>query len=211
MSSPNVTRGKAFWDDLIELNKRADALVARVLRAKEPTEPISREVPAFVSIEARFDGLFTTYANAGTPNSDALDGNNVRRPIFQNNGSRLYIRELGFQSSYVVPTNPAGVAPSYDARIPNEITNFPFNWRWNFMTSITQRWYNPDRRCLANAGGRSVCGTHLSFREPLIIEPMEVFTFECEMLGGFGMDKDAVNTGTSAIVAMLLHGYREGV
>ncbi len=208
MSNPAISG--QFWSELVGLNKHADSLVERVRRAVEPSQPISREIPAIVSIETRFNSLPTSYGSTVATGSDALAGNNVKRGFFQNGGSRIYIRELAFQSWFVLPVNPTGIAPSYDARMPNERTIFPFNWRWNFQTSITQRWY-ADRRLLAQSGGRAQAGNHLSFRKPLVIEPMETFTFECELLGGFGMAASAQSESSSAVISMLLSGYREGV
>lgn len=207
MSGPDA----GFWSDLVNLNNRTDSLVERCRRAVEPTIPISREIPFLGSIEVLFENLPATYAATPAVNSDALAGNNIKQSVFTNKGSRVYVRELSFQAYCVQTVALSGIPASYEARVPNDVTNFPFNWRWNFQTSITQRWYS-ERRVLANAGGRARAGNHLAFREPLIIEPMETFIFECELLGGFGMNPTAVEEqGTDAVVAMTISGYREGV
>lgn len=216
MSNPAVGDTNKFWSALIEINKQADALIRKSQIAVEPTLPISREIPAVVSIEARFNNLPNTLGGIAALNtgSDATAGNNIKKPVFQNGSSRIYVRELGFQSWIVMPASADvlyAAANSYDARIPNGRAPFPFNWRWNFRTSITQRWYHNERRCLAASGGRAVVGTHLAFREPLVIEPMEQVEFECELLGGFWMQTTALNPATSAVVSLILSGYREGV
>ena len=213
MSNPAVGDTNKFWSALIEINKQADALIRKSQRAVEPTQPISREIPAVVSIEARFNNLPNAFGGIAALNtgSDAVAGNNIKKPVFQNGSSRIYVRELGFQSWIILPASTETYTPSYDARLPNGRSLFPFNWRWNFRTSITQRWYHNDRRCLAAAGGRAVVGTHLAFREPLVIEPMEQVEFECELLGGFWMQATALNPATSAVVSLILSGYREGV
>lgn len=199
-----------FWDALIGLNAKADELIEKALKASEPSPPIGREIPVFTSIEARFNNLPPLLSSTIPAASDARAGNNVKREFFTNKGSRIYIRELSFKTEIIVPTNPAGSPPEYDARIPNVQSLFPFNFRWNFQTSITGRWYS-DRRCLAKSAGRFVVGNKLSFKEPLVIEPMETFTFECELLGGFNMQTAATWSTTAAIVAMHLSGYREGM
>ncbi len=197
-----------FWSDLIDLNKHVDSLLDKVFKDVEPYQPIGRETPVTVSIEALFEHLPATYATAVSPLSDAVSGNSIKRPSWENTSSRIYIRELSFLSYLVIP---ATSDVRYSARTPNQITPFPFNWRWNFRTSITDRFYAPNRM-LSSSGGRSVAGNHLAFREPLVVEPREGITFECELLGGFGMNVEAIpREGTSAIVAMIMSGYREGV
>jgi hypothetical protein len=194
-----------LWSGLIELNRQADALVERCVRAVEPSLPIGREIPFFASIEARFENLPVSLSAAPATNSDILAGNNVKQAVYQNGGSRVYVRELSFQpylSRSVTPTQ----SPAYNARQLSQFGSFPFNWRWNFQTSITQRWYSQDRRVMANAGGRATAGNHLAFREPLIIEPREAFIFECELLSYNPEGNDP-----TAVVAMILSGYREGV
>lgn len=202
MTSPQAVA--SFWNDLIDTNRRVDSLIERVRKAIQPTLPIGREIPFYGSIEARFENLPTTFAATPATNSDLLLGNNLERPTFTNGGSRVYVREIGFQA-YTVSSTTNG-------RLVNSNELFPFNFRWNFQTSITQRWYSPDRRCLAQSAGRAVAGTHLSFREPLIIEPQETLVFECELLS-FGMIATATNPSNHdvAVVAMTLSGYREGV
>ncbi len=213
-----------LWSELIEMNRRVDALIERVQKSIEPSAPISREIPFFSSIEAKFDDLPNTFTDTIPAGSDAIAGNNIKRPIFQNGSSRVYVRELSFQSALLVPVDVNRTeghsgfqgAP-YSARVPNDRTTFPFYWRWNFMTSMTNRWY-ADKRVSANSAGRALAGNHLAFRQPLIIEPMETFTFECELLGGFWMNNAGGDTpsfqsieSTSAVVSMILSGYREGI
>jgi len=192
------------------MNKHADALIERVQHAIEPSKPLTREIPFYTAIEAKFDNLPLTFAATPSVSSDILHGNNVKMPIFTNGSSRVYVREIGFQA-YFAKTVPLGNISSYIGRIANGAvfgaSVFPFNWRWNFHTSITQRHYSYSGRCLASAAGRALAGNHLSSREPLIIEPMETFTFECELIS-FGMPSTQ-NCG-SAIVSMILSGYREG-
>jgi len=212
VSNPSI--GSGLWSELVDLNKHADALISRVVRAIEPSQPIQREIPFFASIEARFDQLPSTFAAATPASSDALAGNNVKQSIFTNHSSRVYVREIAFQPYLIRPTTPivAGSA-TYDARLAAAATAgvFPFNWRWNFQTSIQQRWYSQKGRCFARAGGRTQVGNHLSFRNPQIIEPMETFTFECELLGaGMRVFDTGFGPHPSAVVAMLISGYREG-
>jgi hypothetical protein len=213
MSNPSISDTAQFWSQLIELNKQADALIERVQRAVEPTQPISREIPFYASIEARFENLPASFSDTPANNSDALFGNNIKRPIWTNHSSRVYIRELSFQAYYVAPADAAaGPQPRvYEARFENNGL-FPFNWRWNFQTSITQQWYSQKRGVLAAAGGRSLAGNHLSFREPRVVEPMETFTYECELLS---FDSNAASVPldeppTAAVISMILSGYREG-
>jgi hypothetical protein len=53
-----VTADSSFWSSLIDLNKAADALIARAKKRIEPSpEPISREILTNASIEVRFDKL----------------------------------------------------------------------------------------------------------------------------------------------------------
>jgi len=198
------------------MNRRVDDLIGRVARAVQPSKPIGREIPFFASIETRFENLPQTFDSTCGTHSDILTGNNVKRGIFTNGGSRVYVREIGFRPVYVIPTTVTGTPVlQYDARLssggllPPNVTVFGINWRWNFMSSITQRWYS-DRRVLAQAGGRPKAGNHLAFREPLIIEPMETFTFECELLS-FGMLLDVAASDGITVVSMLLSGYREGI
>lgn len=210
MSNP----GTELWNALIALNNQADSLIERVRRAVEPTMPIGREIPATISIETLFQNLPKTYAQSVPVGSDLIAGNNVKRVSFQNGGSRLYIREIGFDSYFIRSIDPTAVgAPDYQARIANQITRFPFNFRWNFQTSITQRWY-ADKRCLGRTGARVASGTHLAFREPLIVEPMENVVLEVELLGGFQMTASQITllgSSSSAVVSMTMSGYREGV
>ena len=208
MSAP-----QQLWDVLLALNHEVDGLIDHVRRAVEHAPAIGREIPWFASIEARFDNLPTTYAAVPSPNSNGLTGNNVVLSHYTNKSSRVYVRELAF-AAYFVRVNVAPSALSVmtlDVRRANEVSKFPLNWRWNFKTSISEKFYS-DTRMLARSGGRQRSGCHLSFRDPLIIEPMETFTFECEYLGGLGMVPDAnAALGTSVVIAMQLSGYREGI
>ena len=202
-----------FWSELVEMNRRVDSLVERVMRAVQPPKPIGREVPFFASIETRFENLPEKFSSVCSPNSDVVAGNNVKHGVFTNGGSRVYVRELGFQPFF--GRTPTLTTSDYEARLVGGggalgFTNIRmFNWRWNFQTSIQQRWY-ADSRVLARAGGRFQAGNHLAFREPLVIEPMETLTFECELLS-FGMNTGLGTGPTTAGVSMIMSGYREGV
>jgi hypothetical protein len=207
--SVDLTR---VWERILGLNREVDALVDRVMRKVEPTQSIGREIPWYGVVETRFDNLPTTYAAAVNPGSDAVAGNNVKVSQWTNKSSRVYVRELSFEAYFVrVNTNFFAGANRYDARLPNAVTVFPINWRWNFHTSITGRVYS-DVRVLARAAGRARAGNHLSFKKPLVVEPMETLAFECEYLGGAGMLLAAEDIlGTSVVIAADLSGYREGV
>lgn len=208
---------KEFWSDLIDLNKHVDGLFEKCLKAIETTRPIGREIPFYASLEARFEHLPRHYQQVAAPNSDALAGNNIKRVVFTNFGSRVYVREIGFQPMMGIqslPPAPPGVVNSNGRSTAGYIGRFPFNWRWNFQTSITQRQY-ADRRVLAKAGGLARAGNHLAFRKPLIIEPMETLTYECELVGGAGMtatgDQPPFFFEDIAVISMEISGYREGV
>jgi hypothetical protein len=205
-----VSVDSSFWSELIELNKHVDGLIDRCLRAIEPTQPIGREIPFFGSIEARFDNLPMLYSDVPAPNSDILAGNNIKRPVFTNGGSRVYVREISFQT-FRARKQFENVDNDALSR-QTDYVRFPINFRWNFETSITQRKYC-DKRVLANAGGRSLAGNHMAFREPLVIEPRETFIFECELLSyGMSQAPDSEDENRDkAIIAMYLSGYREGV
>lgn len=197
-----------FWSSLVELNKAADSLIAKAKQRIEPSEPLSREISTHASIEVRFDNLPQTYTLppfgvTPTPNSDALWGNNVKKGIWTNGASRLYLRELAFERYFVDENNVRYVAPR------SQINVLPPYYRWNFQTSITQKQY-ADKRVSMFAGGRPEAGNHLSFRDPLVIEPMETFTFEVELLS-YGVDGVSFVPSGSFVVALYLAGYREGM
>ncbi len=207
MSNPSTN----LWSELIGLNKTVDGLFERARRVVMQTEPRGRELAAIVPFETRFLNLPATYATTVVPGSDAVD--NIKQTQYTNLGSRLRLRSISFQSYYEFSEDPSGDTPAYNARISNEVTAFPFNWRWNFQTSITQRWYCP-QRVLKSAGGRQRSGSHLVFREPLIVEPMETLTLEIELLGGFGMvasQNSDLGSSTTALIVTTFDGYREGV
>lgn len=194
-----------FWSSLVDLNKAADALIARAKARIEPSSPVSREITTHASIEVRFDnlpGVYSTELLPTPPNSDALWGNNVKRGIWTNGASRLYLRELAFERYFVNSQNARVVAPRTEANI------LPPYFRWNFQTSITQKQY-ADKRVSMFAGGRPEAGNHLSFRDPLVIEPMETFTFEVELLS-YGASTGILSP-PSFVVALYLAGYREGM
>jgi hypothetical protein len=129
----------------------------------------------------------------------------VKRGIWTNGASRLYLRELAFERYYVASaTNQRQTCGSHN----NPIDIVPPYYRWNFLTSITQKQY-ADKRVSMFAGGRSEAGNHLLFRDPLVIEPMETFTFEVELLS-YGPDFE-YEASTSFVVALYLSGYREGM
>lgn len=194
-----------FWSSLVELNKAADALIAKAKQRIEPSQPISREIVTNASIEVRFDnlpGVYTTELETPAPNSDALWGNNVKRGIWTNGASRLYLRELAFERYFVDENNARYAAPR------SQLNILPPYFRWNFQTSITQKQY-ADKRVSMFAGGRPEAGNHLLFRDPLVIEPMETFTFEVELLS-YGADA-GVLAPPAFVVALYLAGYREGM
>jgi len=212
-----VTVDANFWSSLVDLNKAADALIARAKARIEPSQPVSREITTHASIEVRFDNLPVTYTVAPpgvapTPNSDALWGNNVKRGIWTNGASRLYLRELAFERYFVDSDNKRLVAPgSGIIGVGSALNTLPPYYRWNFQTSITQKQY-ADKRVSMFAGGRPEAGNHLAFRDPLVIEPMETFTFEVELLS-YGAEGSPLFIGQlpSYVVALHLAGYREGM
>ena len=203
-----------LWSDLIDLNKHVDGLIQRVFEATKKTEPISREVPFYASIEVLYENLPTQYDQAVVA-SDGNAGDNIKRARYENASSRVYVREMSMVSMYLVPLTTGHNAPHdppspMTARFPTQTAVFPINWRWNFYTSISERKYS-DTRVLANAAGRSRAGNHIAFREPLIIEPREALVFETELLGGFGMTTAPGQLQASNIVISLaMSGYREG-
>jgi hypothetical protein len=91
-----VTADSSLWSTLIDLNKAAVALIDRARKRIEPSPPVSRELLTNASVEVRFDNLPSTYdTGIRDPlpvNSDALWGNNVKRGIWTNGASRLYLR-----------------------------------------------------------------------------------------------------------------------
>lgn len=204
-----MTADSSLWSTLIDLNKAADALIDRARKRIEPSPPVSRELLTNASIEVRFDNLPSTYNIEGEAgqippvNSDALWGNNVKRGIWTNGASRLYLRELAFDRYFV---NTSSNARFYDPR--GAVNTLPPYFRWNFLTSITQKQY-ADKRVSMFAGGRREAGNHLAFRDPLVIEPMETLTFEVELLA-FGSDLKAQEYN-AYVVALYLSGYREGM
>ena len=201
-----------FWDDLLSLNKRVDNLVGRVLAAKEPSQPITREIPFYGEVEVLFDNLPTSFGATVATNSMILAGLNVQQGQFTNKGSRVYVREMT-TTAYLARTVSTGALvlnPRAERSPFDFVSSIPPNWRWNFMTSIQQRWYSNDRRCLAAASGRQAAGNHLAFHEPLVIEPMETLTFEVELLAA-GMAAAAITVGAQAIIALQMFGYREAM
>lgn len=202
-----MTVDSALWSSLVDLNRAADALIDRAKKRIMPSEPVSREVATYATIEVRFDNLPATYTlppfgETPATNSDALWGNNVKRGIWTNGASRLYLRELVFERYFVDSDNARLVAPRSLLNI------LPPYFRWNLQTSITQKQY-ADKRVSMFSCGRPEAGNHLAFRNPLVIEPMETVTFEVELLS-YGSEGDTV--GPSAyVVALYLAGYREGM
>jgi hypothetical protein len=201
-----VTADSSLWSTLIDLNKAADALIDRARKRIEPSPPVSRELLTNASVEVRFDRLPALYnpASAVNTNSDALWGNNVKRGIWTNGAARLYLREIAFDT-YFVRTGTDERLPA-DSTVEANVT--PPYFRWNFLTSITQKQY-ADKRVSMFAGGRREAGNHLSFRDPLVIEPMETLTFETELLSFGGSVQLAPLT--SFVVGFYLSGYREGM
>lgn len=205
-----MTVDSSIWSTLVDLNKTADSLIERARKRIEPSPPVSRELLTNASIEVRFNNLEVDYDYPTPVNSDALWGNNVKRNSWTNGASRLYLRELAFQTYYV---NDEVVDP--DNRNTRrcrprvfQLNVLPPYYRWNFQTSITQKQY-ADKRVSMLAGGRQEAGNHLAFRDPLVLEPMETFTFEVELLAYGG---SSGYFGTNAfVVALYLSGYREGM
>lgn len=201
-----MTADSSVWSTLVDLNKTADSLIDRARKRIEPSPPVSRELLTNASVEVRFDNLTSYSTSVRPPNSDALAGNNVKRGIWTNGGSRLYLREIAFQEGltnidfpFVEDTNSRFVLTP------------GLYFRWNFQTSITQKQYGY-RRVSKFAGGRKEAGNHLSFRDPLVIEPMETFTLEVELLSS-GTPGGAVGPQPpfSYVLSFLLSGYREGM
>lgn len=201
-----MTADSSVWSTLIDLNKAADALIDRARKRIEPSPPVSRELLTVASVEVRFDNLTSYSTSVRPPNSDALAGNNVKRGIWTNGGSRLYLREIAFQE-YL-----SGFTSIFNNNSNSRGTISPgFYYRWNFLTSITQKQY-ADKRVSKFAGGRKEAGNHLSFRDPLVIEPMETFTLEVELLSsGYPASFLANSAPFSYVISLLLSGYREGM
>lgn len=208
MSAPQTQ----FWDNLIGLNKRVDNLIGRVQAAIEPTKPITREIPFYGEVEILFENIPTSFGATVATSSNALAGLNVKQGQFTNKGSRVYVREMTM-TAFLCNTVSTGalVLNPRNQRNPSDLgQQFPINWRWNYMTSIQQRWYSNDRRALARSGGRQQSGNHIAFVEPQIIEPMETLTFEAELLAA-GMSNAAITVGTNAVIALQMFGYREAM
>lgn len=195
-----------LWSLLVDLNKQVDNTVERVKRKVMQTPPISREIVNVASIEVRWDNLPASYSSTMSPNSDAQWGNNIKRGIFTNKGARIYVREMGFEMYMVSANNRRRVATSG----PNDGAFIIPYFRWNFMTSITQRQY-ADKRVSSRSLGRPESGSHLVFREPFILEPMETLTFECELLQYGGNDENIEFVEPSFVVNADFFGYREGM
>lgn len=211
-----MTADSALWSTLVNLNRAADSLISLAKKRIEPSQPVSRELLTNASIEVRFDNLPRAYSTAVEPvpiNSDALAGNNVKRGMWTNGGSRLYLRELAFDQ-YFVDSEATVFTPTANARIvPPRNTGLqyiPPYYRWNFTTSITQKQY-ADKRVSMLSGGRAQAGNHLAFREPLVLEPMETLTFEVELLSYGGPTFFGSSVVDSYVVALYLSGYREGM
>lgn len=201
-----------LWDHLVGLNKRVDNLIGRVQAAIEPSQPITREIPFYGEVEVLFENIPTSFGATISTGSNALAGLNVKQGQFTNKGSRVYVREMTM-TSFLCNTVSSGalVLNPRNQRNPSDFNQqFPINWRWNYMTSIQQRWYSNDRRALARSAGRQQSGNKISFVEPQIIEPMETLTFEAELLGA-GMSNATIPVGTNAVIALQMFGYREAM
>jgi hypothetical protein len=202
-------RDNQLWSDLIDLHRKADALIERVRRKVAPTPAISREVMTVASLEVRWENLPTSYnATMGT-GSDAQNGNNVKRGVFTNKGSRIYIREMGAEL-YGISTDNTRLVLSAGG---NDGGTFllPY-YKWNFLTSITQRQY-ANTRVSSRALGRPESGSHLVFREPFILEPMETLIFEAELLA-YGSYQALGPPGPmppTFVINANFFGYREGM
>jgi hypothetical protein len=132
-------------------------------------------------------------------------GNNVKRGIYTNHGSRIYIREIGHDIFGVSANNARrSLTSSISAPVPY--------FKWNFSTSITQRQY-ADKRVSSRALGRPETGSHLVFREPFILEPMETLIVDAELLsyGNFRLDAEPVVMPPTLVVNFDFFGYREGM
>lgn len=210
MSAPQT----AFWENLVGLNRRVDGLIGRVLQSVEPSKPITREIPFYGEVEAIFDNLPRSFGATIAANSEAIAGLNVKNGQFTNKGSRVYVREIlmtGFLCR-TVSTGALVLNPRNERNASDFNQQYPVNWRWNFMTSIQQRWYTGVRnlRCLARSGGRQECGNHLSWKDPLVIEPMETLTFEAELLAA-GLSAATIPVGAAAVISLQMFGYREAM
>lgn len=200
-----------LWAQLIDFSKRVDGLFDRVVKKTQQTPPISREIVSVASVEVIWQNLPTNYSAAMSPNSDAQWGNNIKRGIFTNKGSRLYIREVGYELYGLggVIESDAPNARLYPARSSGPFgVTMPY-FKWNMMTSITQRQY-ADKRVSMRSLGRPENGSHLVFREPFILEPMETLTVECELLQ-YGSVLGGAEALPALVVSMDFFGYREGM
>lgn len=204
-----MTVDSSIWSTLVDLNKVADSLIARARKRIEPSPPVSRELLTNASIEVRFNNLPQSFdPEIVTPaNSDVLWGNNVKRGFWTNGGSRLYLRELYLYDYQVLQES---VTSQKNGRNADQAVTFPPYYRWNLQTSITQKQY-ADKRVSRQAGGRKEAGNHLSFRDPLVIEPMETVTFEVELLCYGELFSDPEFPVNDLIVSLYLSGYREGM
>lgn len=185
-----------IWSDLITLNRQVDALMAVVSKVVAKSQPISREIPFYASAELLFSSLPPRFSSTVLPASDLRQGQNQKLAVFQNGGSRVYIRELNFAMSS---------ANSSDERFQ---TFSPY-FRWNFYTSITNRRY-ANKGVMANSAGRNVAGVHIAFRDPLVVEPREALNIEVELLS-FGMSTSGVTSRTALVIEPSVSGYREAI
>jgi hypothetical protein len=191
-----------LWEELGKLNKKTEALIERVFKKKKQTEPVSRELYTSMTVEVLWENLPQSYNKTTLPNSDSLWGSNIKRGIFTNGGSRLYIREVSQTSFYLQNDNTREVFRSNAPR--------PY-FLWNFQTSITQRQY-ADKAVSMRSLGRLENGSHLVFREPFILEPMETLVVQCELLQyGPAFLTEFSTFPTSFVVNMNFSGYREGM
>jgi hypothetical protein len=193
---------KKLWSDLISLNRQVDALVEVVDKVVLKSAPISREIPVFASAELLFSSLPPRYSSTVLPASELSQGQNQKLAVFQNGGSRIYIRELSFALSLVNGTTDA-------RRTYFSFGRFPPNFRWNFYTSITNRRY-ADKPVMARSAGRNAAGVHIAFRDPLVLEPREALNLEVELLS-FGMSATQLVTQTGLCIEPSLSGYREAI
>lgn len=198
-----------LWSELFDLNRKADALIERAMKRVRPTSAISREIVNVSSVEVQWNNLPASYDPGVVlpTNSDARHGNSVKRGIYTNHGSRIYIREMGHD---IFGRNANNSRISLTNNTNNFSAPVPY-FKWNFSTSITQRQY-ADKMISSRALGRPETGSHLVFREPFILEPMETLIVEADLrsYGNFNSVESSAMPA-SLVINFNFFGYREGM
>lgn len=201
-----MNRDNQLWAELVNIDRKVEGLIDRVMRKVQPTPAITREIVSLCTVEVQWNNMPSSYnATMGT-GSDAQLGNNVKRGIFTNKGARMYIRELGHDLFGVNTSNQRTMLAA------QQTLPIPY-FKWNVLTSITQRQY-ADKRVSSKSLGPPGTGSHLVFREPFVLEPMETLIFECELLsyGNFRAGGvPPVGAPKSLCISGNFFGYREGM